>query len=455
MSPGLPRHTGSGDLNLDEDMARILGDADESSASLLRRVSNAVRHGRSFSDMEMRSRASAKWSRSPPLNGSIGSPPTREISSPTTGSSEAREENAILKHELRRSAQRIVELEARVSGNSDMKSLDTKLREKRSTMAFLDTQKELIVRELEVLTEHVADSKRTQQPLNLDVLRSKVVRDFAAALQRLKDSYGPEIEELVQRKNQLVEETANLSRLRDQAIQEMEQLNLKNAQLADLNNELTHQIQERYRANREVGALDSPRYQINGLGIYGNHLKERFDSLTDQRDPRPGQAVMPSNASGSTEVNEGEQPGVVTAPHVVNIRKGQVKKFNWKKNVSKGLKTAFSSSNQSQQQQQHQQQQLHQQQQQQQQQQQVREGHAYDTMPYGMAPVSEVAPPLVARSTSDTSRHGLGLFGSKQNRPAPPRMQSSGTLTVPTVEAPKSKFCKRTASATLPALFVT
>jgi hypothetical protein len=38
--------------------------------------------------------------------------------------------------------------------------MNSELREKRSTMVVLDTQKEIVVRELEVLTEHIAAAKR-------------------------------------------------------------------------------------------------------------------------------------------------------------------------------------------------------------------------------------------------------------------------------------------------------
>ena len=81
---------------MDEDMARILGGTDESSQSLLRRVSNAVRHGRTASDTSLtarqsghgrsvsettRSAQSPRWPRTPiaELDSSAGA---REISSP-------------------------------------------------------------------------------------------------------------------------------------------------------------------------------------------------------------------------------------------------------------------------------------------------------------------------------------------------------------------------------------
>ncbi|KAI9846570.1 MAG: Rho-type gtpase-activating protein [Sclerophora amabilis] len=431
-SPGLPRHSAGGEFSLEDDMARILGGNDERSTSLLRRVSNAVRHGRSFSDMETRTRGSSgKWPRSPGSTG-LNSPYPREISSPTTTSPVAVEENAALKHELRRSAQKIAELEARVLSSADIKTLDTKLREKRSTVAFLDTQKEIMVRELEVLTEHVADVKKTEQPFDVDSLTSKVVREFALSLQRLRDTYSPEIEELIHQKNTLVEENSNLAHLRDQAIQETEQLNLKNAQLADLNNELTHQIQERYKANREQGgAFEPARPATNGLGIYTNHQKERSDVSMDVREPpRPGTSHDLSNvATQSTlvEQNEAEPATVLTAPHVVNIRKGQVKKFNWKKGgqsvakgVSKGLKGAFSSTAPYQYQYQ-------------------RESPSGEIPTYGPLPVESPNGSLPRMPSDPNNKQALGFFGQRLGKSMPPKMQSNGNV-IMAAEGPNVLF---------------
>ncbi|KAI9762064.1 MAG: hypothetical protein M4579_000700 [Chaenotheca gracillima] len=429
-SPGLPRHSLGGEFNLEDDMARIMGGTDERSTSLLRRVSNVVRHGRSLSDMEARTRTSAgKWPRSPASAG-MNSPFPREISSPITTSPVAIEENAVLKRELRRSAQKIADLEARFNSTQDIKTLDTKLREKRSTVAFLDSQKEIMVRELEVLTEHVANIKKSEQPFDIDSLTSNVVKEFARSLERLKDTYSPEIEDLIHQKNTLTEENSNLARFRDQAIQETEQLNLKNAQLADLNNELTHQIQERYRANREQGGpFDGPRQPMNGLGIYAHHHKEKSDVSMDARELRPGTGQGPSSvttASTLVEQNEAEPATVLTAPHVVNIRKGQVKKFNWKKGgqsvakgVSKGIKGAFSSNAPYQYQYQ-------------------REGGSQEHTPYGMIPVE--SPNGISRPVMDPNgKQAVSFFGQRLGKGMPPRGPGSSNLILP-AEAPNVLF---------------
>ncbi|KAI9819753.1 MAG: Rho-type gtpase-activating protein [Phylliscum demangeonii] len=443
-SSALPAYHASGDFNLEEDMERILGGTDEASTSLLRRVSNAVRHGRSASENHSRTPSlAAKWPRSPITSSMIGSPTTTTAAAePTTG---GREDTTRLTHELRRSAQKIVELEARVRGGSrEVVSLEQQVQERRSTVAFLDTQKELVVRELEILTEHVAELKRSPAPFNMGVLVSDVLHEFAASLERLKQSFGPQIEALTRQKNALGDETAQLTRLRDHALQETEQLNLKNAQLAVLNNELTHQIQERYRAHREGrGFADSARAPLlPGFGLVGAGgmpARERGETAFDGREARLGAAgngvaavaasAGPARASHG-EHGDGEPATVLTAPHVINIRKGQVKKFNWKKggqSVAKGLKGAFSSSSQS-------------------------SGYpppqggreaaaALEGVPYGMTPVMEAPTTSLPRSLGDTpARHGLALFGQRLAKSGPMKMQSNGNLSVATSEAPSALF---------------
>lgn len=102
------------ELSMEEDIARVFGGG-ETSASILRRVSNAVRHGRSFSDLATRTGSSPKWPRSPSA-GHPGYIPNFGIdfTSPNL-SLEGRDENLALKQELGRSMRKIAELEAKLS----------------------------------------------------------------------------------------------------------------------------------------------------------------------------------------------------------------------------------------------------------------------------------------------------------------------------------------------------
>lgn len=342
---------------MDEDMARIMG-MDEASAheSFLKRVSNSVRHGRSYSDKTGRL-SRERWPRSPAV------PPSsiaQEISSPSTASPENRDELAWFKNELRRERQktierekRIAELQSQLESTASIKQVNSELREKRSTMVVLDTQKEIVVRELEILTEHLAAAKRSGEPFDVGKMSNTVLRDFAEALQKLKNSFAPQIEESIQRRNDLVDEIANLTQMKDKSFMEFEQLSSKNAQLAELNNQLVHQIQGLYKANSGNVQPEPTKAAVNGLGIYSHH-KDKSNISFEAKDMRSFSADNTNIDSSSTLLaGEAEPVTVLQGPHVVNIKKGQAKKFDWRKGqkvakgVTKGLKGAFSSTQQS------------------------------------------------------------------------------------------------------------
>ena len=391
----------------DEEAIRALGqDPLAEGSGFLRRVSNSVRHARSYSDRGTRISREQKWPKSPML-GSQSPSVGHDVGSPLSSSPETREEILWFKNELRRERQkgmekdqRLTELEAALEGKSSIKQMNSELREKRSTMVVLDTQKEIVIRELEVLTEHIASATKNSEPLDIGKLSNTVLREFAESLQKLKESFAPQIEDLTQQRNDLLDEVSNLTQLKDKSFQEFERLSEKNAQLADLNNQLVHQIQELYKANAGPG-LDAARPPPNGLGIYTQ--KDRPGPLSmESRNERP--SLTESNLTGSTAVPDQEVDGgaYLASPQVVNIRKAQPKKFNWKKqghNVAKGvkgLKGAFSSDpNRGQ-----------------------REGQLTEGTPYGAMSQQEYPSTLHARAPGLDRREGFGaFFGDRKQRP--------------------------------------
>lgn len=426
ISPKLPRHTNVAENGLNDGVAGNADDEDQQEpGGFLRRVSHSVRHARSYSDRGTRLSKEQKWPKSPMIPSGSYSPAAQGLSSPTTSSPESKEELSWLRNELRRERQkaleqeqRLTELEAALEAKTSIKQMNTELREKRSTMVVLDTQKELVVRELEVLTEHIAAAKKSGEPLDIGELSNAVLRDFAESLQKLKDSFAPNIEDLIQQRNELVEEIYDLTQLKDKSIQEFEQLSLKNAQLADLNNQLVHQIQELYKANAGP-PLDIVRPPPNGLGICTPHHKEKSNSSLDTRDPRP--SLTDSNLTGSTVVPEQEiEPTYMTAPQVVNIRKAQPKKFNWKKGghnvakgVTKGLKAAFNDGNRSQ-----------------------RDGQYTEGIPYGQMQQQEYPASNLSRSQSQDPRQGFGgFFGNQKQRPQQWKNSPNGSVPAVNVDA--------------------
>lgn len=345
-SPSLPQYSTGGDLSADEDVARMMGSDDshtvQNSESFLRRVSNSVRHGRSFSDKSTRF---TKRPRSP-INGATAP----EFTSPS-------EEVAWLRSELRKERQRaadkeqkVTEMESLLNKTADVKQVNTELYEKRSTMVVLDAQKEIAMRELSVLTDHLESEKHGDSgPLDLGKLTNTALREFVESIQKLKESYGPQVEELIQKRNDTAEELGNLNRMKEKTFQEFEQLSSKNAQLAELNNQLVHQIQELYKASssQEGNRGGSSGGSANGLGIY-SHSKERsMNSIEAMKATSNDMAPSVTTANLSEEA---EPATIASGTQVVSIRKGQPRKFNWKKggqNVAKGvkgLKGAFMSS---------------------------------------------------------------------------------------------------------------
>lgn len=240
---------------------------------------------------------------------------------------------SLLKRQLRNSEQRVAELERQFSTEKDIKNLNKKLVEKRKTVSVLDTQTEIMIRQLEVLAGYVERAKETKKPIDPRELEDSAIKEFVKKLDAVKQDMSDAIEKLHEERDQLVEEKEQAVADRERALMEFEQLSSKNAQLADMNNDLTHQIQERFKS--QIGDVKSP----NGLGIYG-------PGKTGGAGGSSLNLETSSLATGTTFVGD-EEPIVESGPTVVQVRKGQVKKFNWKKgsktmaqNVAKGVNRA-------------------------------------------------------------------------------------------------------------------
>ncbi|KAF7868543.1 hypothetical protein EAF04_005074 [Stromatinia cepivora] len=420
-SPNLPRWSAGGDLTMDEDMARIFGN-DEGSQSIIRRVSNAVRHvrntsseasnsarghGRSVSETTARTPNSPRWPKTPIIEDTSG---PRDISSPISiNSPNPGDDPALLRRQLRNSEQRVAELERQFVNEKDLKTLNKKLIEKRKTVSVLDSQTELMIRQLEVLAGYVERAKGSKQPLDIAELEDSAIKEFVQKLDRLKQSMSTSIEQLFEERDELLEEKNQAIADRDRALVEFEQLSSKNAQLADMNNDLTHQIQERFKSANTN--MESPRPPMN-----------------DNASLRPSES---SSTAYNSSINSYPHPmeqdpsmepaTLLSAPHVVNIRKGQAKKFNWKKGgqtvakgVTKGFKGAFSSGPERG---------MHQ-----------WPGQFGDSigMPYNMtmeqvqSPAPNASGTSLPRSTSnDPSRQGFGLFKKSQTMS---KSMSSGNI---------------------------
>jgi len=323
----------------------------------------------------------------------------------------------------------VAELERQFNTEKDLKSLNKKLIEKRKTVSVLDTQTEIMIRQIEVLAGYVERAKKTNEPIDPGELEESAIKEFVQKLDKVKQSKAAAIEQLHAERDELLDEKAQAIADRDRALLEFEQLSSKNAQLADMNNDLTHQIQERFKQQIANGDMRMPP---NGLGIYG-HAKG-VSSASVNLDAA-------SMQTGTTLVGtDGEDP-VLEGPTVVNIRKGQVRKFNWKKgsskvahNISKGINRAAGAF-----------------QQQEQQQNRPHQGLTGDGigLPYNMT-VAQVESPGVMMAAAplggpnrgvmtDSQRQGFGFFGKKPNNL--PKSTSVTNISTPApAEAPSTLF---------------
>lgn len=359
-SDALPRWSAGGDFTMDEDMARILG-TDEGSQSILRRVSNAVRHGRagseasqggrhghvrSISETTTRQIGSPHWPKTPVIGEDEQFGHTRQISSPISISGRS-DDPAFLRIQLRNSELRVVELEKQFTATKDLSKVNKQLVEKRKTVSELGSQTELMIRQIEAFAGYVEKARNGKAgELDLQEMEDSAIKEFVNKVERLKESLSRELEVLFVERETLLEEKDQAVKARDRALIEFEQLSSKNAQLADMNNDLTTQIQERFKA--QSGAKDVPK--PNGLGIY--HSKDKSSVHLDDAAMNSGTTIYGSSA---TAVGTYPQPmdvegdsQVFAAPQVVQIRKLPGKKFNWgkkgatvAKGVTKGFKGAF------------------------------------------------------------------------------------------------------------------
>ena len=352
-SDGLSRNNSDGAFSMEDEMARILrGERSQNpegvSPSVLRRVSNAVKHGRSFSERETTRSGKLPTNASMENTSSPLAAPASIITStitPTT-SDQSGETPEQLRASLRRAQAQITELtteklalQEKLNSSSEIKAANTELREKRSTMAILDSQREIVARELEVVAEHLNKAKESGQPLDLNTLKSNILKDFAESIQKLKDSMGSQIEELIHKRSELTDEITNLIQMKDKGFREYESLSNKNAQLLQHNNELARGIKDNRAPNGATGA--------NGLGIFHMGAKSEGPGTAEMRNLQP----MNTDSSGSNLYQDADVDGtaaVVSTPQVINIRKGgKANKFNWRrgenlaKNVTKGIKGAF------------------------------------------------------------------------------------------------------------------
>jgi hypothetical protein len=146
--------------------------------------------------------------------------------------------------ELVKSKKRIAELERALADKEEERSshpettkLELNIEEKRKTIAGLEAQRVVAKEELKVLEDAVKDGR---------VESSKLVDELCEELSSVKEALMQEIQDLLVQHDLLKVENDKLARSRDRAVEESSLLNIKNSQLADMNNALTQQIIDKF-----------------------------------------------------------------------------------------------------------------------------------------------------------------------------------------------------------------
>lgn len=347
--PDLLRYSGIGAFTMEDDISRILGATNDSHSAVRRRISTAMqRHGRSFSDNASQTPRKGRVS--------IHDGSQYDGGSPLHPPPSSTREHIALKSELRRSQQKIAELEARVSSVDDIRSLDTKLREKRSTMAFLDSQREVVLKEMDVFAAHHKRAKESRTPLTAQAFESEMLKSLARELDGLKTRYQPAIEELIHRREELTrqvddlrEEANHLAGQNDQLRKESDELYVKNSKLRDLNDELTGAIKKK-------STIDRPP-PFDGVGAHGLGIYNPSSTTFASKESKDGRIHSSHGGTHSGAANQliGEDDHhihTISTPQVINIRKAQAKKFNWRRegkatlgDMKKGIKSIVKSTN--------------------------------------------------------------------------------------------------------------
>lgn len=136
--------------------------------------------------------------------------------------------------------QRLREKENRDTQKPDMNALESNIQEKRKTIAGLEAKGELAKKELFMLEE--ARSRKS----SLKESSSDLVADFTREVSLVKASLQKDIEDLVIKRDHLLDEIYSLGQSRDGIIEETSILKMRHQQLQTLHSELNKQISDRY-----------------------------------------------------------------------------------------------------------------------------------------------------------------------------------------------------------------
>ncbi|GAO52764.1 RhoGAP-domain-containing protein [Saitoella complicata NRRL Y-17804] len=356
-----------GALSMDDDVAKLMAKHESgTSTTTITRLSQALKHGRSLSDLSGTKsvKLGRESSRSPKAAGGWGRRASITSSPRLDEVAEEDDEKKALRRELRNSSQRIVELESKVLEDGKKpteEEVEVNIQEKRNTLVDLEAKREIRLAELRALMK-----ERTET--DAEMMKANIIAELTDSLDELKASFEEQIEDLINQRNKLFDENTRLQMLRTQAIEEAHHLNQKNIELTDLNNELMQEIQSKVKTHGHGKSPNVGAGQSGGFGLFGRGQKEKEKQMNYNHSQAslassatavptlpmsettqtistiltsdPAVVVADRKLTTAGTLDEGEvvmEPATVVDPHNQEFTPPP-KKFNWKKGAKGAVK---------------------------------------------------------------------------------------------------------------------
>jgi hypothetical protein len=380
-SPQLPSIPSPGVFNFEDEMSQawLQQERKGSVASLghKRGQSNSSQTGSMFSKMTSSLRHTRSISADQRPATHAGQPSKGHSKNPSKSNNEsnnalavAEEEKAELRRQLRHSTNQIVELELKLQDGDEKDELvESKLEGQRDALAGVEAEREMALQELKVLLKHrYALDSNSPNDRGLRDTCDKILNDFEESLEKLKINMREQIKDYTSVRTQLVEETGRLRTLRDNYLEEAQQLNKQNNQLSDLNNDIQRNMDRTPNHSKSMSdsrgfslfktqhRKDSPTTgSISSVQsvLFKNDLAHPMYFESKKSGEQSYVDSPMSKASDSTVIADEPVLSKAVVTRVSDQDSSELppppKKFNWKKNTAalkknavKGFKSVWS-----------------------------------------------------------------------------------------------------------------
>lgn len=278
--------------------------------------------------------------------------PSSPFDAPARNSNGSQGRNSLTR-ELLESKKRIAVLEKMLNEKDDerslhrVESLKQDLREKHKTIAGLEAQGLIANKELETLSQAKQEGIESVDAM---------IQDFTSRVGQLRLQLTSEVSRLVQQRDEIKQQLKELTAAHERAIEESSLLNIKNTQLADMNNELMRQMYAKFGP-----AISQPNnnttQQQQQQKMPTSSSMNNIDSMSSPDRPGVRQATpggvagappppQPPFANTATATEE-PMVTILDAGKVVDTRKDRqhARRF-WKRpgqKMAKGLNRVFAS----------------------------------------------------------------------------------------------------------------